>query len=145
MSWYTLCSIIWGERWLFCLYWWNHWHCFNFLFKIFHISFLSLLSPLHTFETKCHMYLIFSVIHVNFHYFILIFLFSPGDELLFTTEETGKETFDIISLKNTLPYSIAYKVYISYLLELGVGLWCLTPLSTIFQLYRSDCYLFGET
>ena len=79
----------------------------------------SLLSPLHTFETKCHMYLIFSVIHVNFHYFILIFLFSPGDELLFTTEETGKETFDIISLKNTLPYSIAYKVYISYLLGLG--------------------------
>jgi hypothetical protein len=91
------------------------------------------------------MYLIFSVIHVNFHYFILIFLFSPGDELLFTTEETGKETFDIISLKNTLPYSIAYKVYISYLLGLGVGLWCLTPLSTIFQLYRSDCYLFRET
>ncbi|XP_052077845.1 motile sperm domain-containing protein 2-like isoform X2 [Mytilus californianus] len=35
---------------------------------------------------------------------------SPGDELLFTTDETGKETFDVISLKNTLPYAIAYKV-----------------------------------
>ncbi|XP_021356599.1 motile sperm domain-containing protein 2-like isoform X2 [Mizuhopecten yessoensis] len=35
---------------------------------------------------------------------------SPAEELEFSTDESGKETFDTICLKNTLPYPIAYKV-----------------------------------
>ncbi|ESP03679.1 hypothetical protein LOTGIDRAFT_237580 [Lottia gigantea] len=35
---------------------------------------------------------------------------SPAEELEFVVDENGKESYDVISLTNTLPYSIAYKV-----------------------------------
>ncbi|XP_060064841.1 motile sperm domain-containing protein 2-like [Ylistrum balloti] len=35
---------------------------------------------------------------------------SPAEELEFIIDESGKEAYDTISLKNTLPYPIAYKV-----------------------------------
>ncbi|XP_011422421.3 motile sperm domain-containing protein 2 [Magallana gigas] len=35
---------------------------------------------------------------------------SPAEELRFVTDEDGKDAHDVISLKNTLPYPIAYKV-----------------------------------
>ena len=40
MSWSFLCSLIWGERWLFCWYWWN---CWTSLFKgSFHNAMIGL-------------------------------------------------------------------------------------------------------
>ena len=36
--------------------------------------------------------------------------FSPADALVFSCDEQGKEMYNVISLKNTLPYKIAFKV-----------------------------------
>ena len=36
--------------------------------------------------------------------------FSPAEELVFIMEDGAKEASDMIILKNTLPYSIAFKV-----------------------------------
>ncbi|XP_046564606.1 motile sperm domain-containing protein 2-like isoform X2 [Haliotis rubra] len=35
---------------------------------------------------------------------------SPAEELEFNVDENGRESYDIISLTNTLPYAVAYKV-----------------------------------
>ena len=40
-----------------------------------------------------------------------MFCFSPAEELVFIMEEGAKEATDSIILKNTLPYSIAFKVH----------------------------------
>lgn len=46
----------------------------------------------------------------NNHYTEIFWFFSPAEELRFVTDEDGKDAHDVISLKNTLPYPIAYKV-----------------------------------
>lgn len=45
---------------------------------------------------------------------------SPAEELEFVVEDETSEAFDNIILKNTLPYSIAFKVTIPHLLHLTV-------------------------
>ena len=40
-----------------------------------------------------------------------MFCSSPAEELVFIMEEGAKEATDSIVLKNTLPYSIAFKVH----------------------------------
>lgn len=42
---------------------------------------------------------------------------SPAEELKFVTDEDGKDAHDVIYLKNTLPYPIAYKVNHFYIFE----------------------------
>lgn len=49
----------------------------------------------------------------NNHYTEIFRFFSPAEELRFVTDEDGKDAHDVISLKNTLPYPIAYKVNMS--------------------------------
>lgn len=46
----------------------------------------------------------------NNHYTEIFWFCSPAEELRFVTDEDGKDAHDVISLKNTLPYPIAYKV-----------------------------------
>lgn len=46
----------------------------------------------------------------NNHYTEIFWFCSPAEELRFVTDEDGKNAHDVISLKNTLPYPIAYKV-----------------------------------
>ena len=47
----------------------------------------------------------------------------------------------MIVLHLTPQFSINLKMYVEY--QEGLGLWCLMPLSTIFQLYRGSQFIGG--
>ena len=53
-----------------------------------------------------------------------------------STEKTGGETICCLNNNKSQGSRDAYPLHIVTVLRLAVGLWCLMPLSTIFQLYR---------
>lgn len=67
----------------------------------------------------------------NNHYTEIFWFRSPAEELRFVTDEDGKDAHDVISLKNTLPYPIAYKV------NMFNKFWIHTCMDAIFSLNRT--------
>jgi hypothetical protein len=77
-------------------------------------------------------------------------LYRGGSLYWLRTQEYPEKTTDLPQGTDKLDYIMLYRVHLAWagfeltmlvVIELGLWLWCLTPLSTIFQLYRSgQCY-----